>query len=206
MKTHLRLMVLTASLLLAQYGFSQPLNGTLEVGPAPSDYTSLVLAFNALYTKGIDGPVIVELKSDYVPDANTVNINPITGSSTTNTITIRPQAGVSSITLGPATGNVFILNGVDNLIIDGRPGGVGTTSGLFLKANSLGAAAINTAGDVENFTLRYCSLQANANTPYSGIITVNASSVTGCDNMTITNCNFNGYGSNNGIFVLGYYQ
>lgn len=137
----------------------------------------------------------------------------ITGSSRTNTITIRPAAGSSLITLSGGTGSVFLLDNIDNLIIDGRPGGTGASRGIFMRSTANDTPALLTLGDVQNVVIRNCSLIANNDNSSNGLLNITSSLVTeGCDNWTITECEFigngldvsnNPIGSNNMIYVTG---
>ena len=107
---------------------SGPLNGLKTIGPPPNDFVSLTQAFEYLRTEGngINGALILELKSTYLSSAETfpLTFNAIAGSSSVNTITIRPAPNASglSITSNNSIGTLN-LNGIDHLNIDGRPGG-----------------------------------------------------------------------------------
>jgi hypothetical protein len=197
----LRVLSIVLLMLTVSKAYSQPLSGTLSIGPAPSNYTTLALAFTDLATKGVSGPVILELKSNYVSEASTIRPTPIPGSSTNNTVTVRPVLGSPTITISMSN-SVFLLDNVDNLIIDGRPGGVGTTRGLYLQSTSNGTPVIYQFGDVQNVTIKYCTFKAINDNSSSGMLVLSSSGITdGADNWTISNCDFNCLGSNNAIYV-----
>lgn len=213
MRSQVRFSITVILLLFLQQVFSQPMSGTYTIGAAPSSYTTLTSAFSALATRGMSAPVILEIKNGYVSENATIRPVAITGSSRTNTITVRPAAGSSLITLSGGTGSVFLLDNIDNLIIDGRPGGTGASRGIFMRSTANGTPALLTLGDVQNVVIRNCSLIANNDNSSNGLLNITSSLVTeGCDNWTITECEFigngldasnNPIGSNNMIYVTG---
>lgn len=106
---------------------------TWEIG-ATGDYPSIALAWAAMPVT-ITEPYILEIASDYTTEDLPVMLTPIGGASAANTITIRPQTGVTNLYTTTGTGfaamsiaSVFDFDGADYVILDGRPGGSGTTS------------------------------------------------------------------------------
>jgi len=125
----------------------------------PGDYSTLTAAFMTLQSAGISGPVIIELQSGYTGNNETfpIVIGAIPGSGV-NTITVRPSASASGLVInGSHTGSIIDLIAATNIIIDGRPGGLGSSRELMIR-NSLGRAIRFAAGS-QNNQLRYCELQ-----------------------------------------------
>jgi len=198
--------------------FCQPMSGTYSIGTAPSAYTTLTAAFSALGTRGVNGPVILELKNGYAYEGTTIFTSAVAGSSRTNTITIRPAAGSSLITLrnvsNTTSGVVFNFDGsLDNVIIDGRPGGTGSSRGLRLISEQGGSPVILGYGDAQNITIRNCMISGNNNNSSNGLLNITSTNLTnGNDKWTITENEFVGYGldaannpigSNNMIYITG---
>src|SRR5690606_2829409 len=102
-----------------------------------ADYSTLTAAVNALNSVGVSAPVTFLLDKNMFE--NTVNfsngevfpltINPVSGSSATNTVTFKPAPGRQNVTIrvsNLAVGSndlrptyLFKLNGADNIIFDG---------------------------------------------------------------------------------------
>ncbi|MCX6283193.1 MAG: hypothetical protein NTW31_03010, partial [Bacteroidetes bacterium] len=114
-----------------------PLCGTYTVGAA-GNYVNLTAVMAALGNATLCGPVTFLIRSDYTSAAETFPIVvPVTlGSSVTNTVTIKPNTGVTAaITGASAAGPVIrILN--SNTIIDGSNSVGGTTRDLTISNTS----------------------------------------------------------------------
>lgn len=142
--------------------------GTYTLGNSAPTYQKLTQVASALGTSVITGDIVFELLPDY--DGTTgetfpINFVPISKSGGNWKVTIRPQAGVTNrITAGdPGTGNALIvLDGVDSLSFDGRPGGVGTTS-QWLFRNTRTAATVGSVfvfqNGATNDTLQFLSIE-----------------------------------------------
>jgi len=83
------------------------------------------------------------------------------GASASNTITIRPAANFSTVTLTTSVGNqaVIELEDADYLILDGRPGGVGNTRAIILKCTANNGTVISLKNSATYNTIRYLQLQ-----------------------------------------------
>ncbi|MET0394770.1 MAG: cadherin domain-containing protein [Chitinophagaceae bacterium] len=123
------------------------LSGTYQVGTSQPVYKKLKDVAAALNNAGntVTGNVIFELNSDY--DGTAGETFPITfnqfNSSGNWTVTIRPKAGVSMRTTSgdPGYGNtVILLDGADNLVLDGRAGGTGSIAWLLRNTRTTTAA------------------------------------------------------------------
>ena len=117
------------------------LSGNFNVGVGQT-YVTITSAIDDIKSLGVSGPVVFTLK-DALYNATSGEIFPIVfnnyfGSSATNTVTIRPDLGnISRVESSNATAT-FDLNGISNLIIDGRLGGTGT----FVAGNNLNSPSI----------------------------------------------------------------
>lgn len=100
-------------------------------------------------------PYIIELTAGYSGAAETT---PLTftakaGASAANTITVRPAAGVANIdlTVAKSAGTVIVLDDADYLIMDGRPGGTGSTNAITI-GNTATASSSNTLSLINGAT------------------------------------------------------
>ncbi|MBK7432586.1 MAG: hypothetical protein IPI66_00985 [Chitinophagaceae bacterium] len=182
-------------------------SGTIPVGPTGT-YPSLTAAFAAI-AGGISGPVIFELQATYLSTVETFPlVFPNNGCvGPVNNITIRPEVGAVglSITSSNATATID-FNGANYVTIDGRPGGVGTTSQLTLANTATGTAvATRFINDAVNNAIRYCSIQGSTSASF-GVVLFSTGIVTGNDNNTLSNNNISVAGANFpivGIYSLG---
>ncbi|OYU97544.1 MAG: hypothetical protein CFE21_04425 [Bacteroidetes bacterium B1(2017)] len=176
-----------------------PLNGTYNVGLGQT-YPSITAANADLGALGVSGPVTFVLK-DVMYNAASGEVFPIVmnayaGSSATNTVSIRPDAGVYSTIEGNNAGAALDLNGINNFILDGRPG----ATGGFVSGNNLIVSNTNGIGMAIRFNneasanrILYCDLRSNNTTApgtiNAGVVNFGASSgLNGNDNNTIKFC------------------
>ncbi|MBZ0203186.1 MAG: hypothetical protein K8I03_09245 [Ignavibacteria bacterium] len=191
-----RLAILTIlSLLITAITISAPMSGTYNVGSGQT-YTSLTGAsgfFNAVNVNGLSGNVTALITSDITETGN-VSLNQWTGTS--YSVTISPSAAtLRNLTGNLASGNLFNLNGCDNLIIDGRFGG----SGRYLRFvnTSTSGSTFRFINDATNNTITYCNIEGTKASANSGIIDFSTTTGSnGNDNNTISYClihDYNGY-------------
>jgi hypothetical protein len=105
-----------------------PLAGDYTVG-ATGDYVSIKAATSDLSLRGVSAAVNLKLQSNYSAASEGVfpiDINAISGTSSVNRVTIKPDASVTATISGSSANAIINLNGVDYLTIDGSNNG--TTS------------------------------------------------------------------------------
>ncbi len=121
-----------------------PAIGSIEVEstggtPGPSGYGTLSEAFTAINAGTHTGDVSIDVCGDTnEPATAQLNASGI-GRSSYTSLTVRP-AGGPHIIQGSIAGAVIKLAGADNVIIDGRPAGIGN-SRLLTVLNNSGAAS-----------------------------------------------------------------
>lgn len=130
-------------------------------GSLISSYPSITAAYNAIPAV-IDQAYLMEILPEYTSENEIVPIQiyPKSGSSASNTITLRPAAGNSGEVITRELNNnpIFNLDGVNYFILDGRPGGIGDSSDLVIE-NTLNVGAktntINLMDGASNNIIRY---------------------------------------------------
>lgn len=156
------------------------LNGVYTVG-ATGNYATLTAAVADFNSDAITGPVTFQLiDSSYPSETFPITINANAGSSATNTLLIKPAAGVDATISGNAA-VLLKVNGADYVTIDGSNNGTST----------------------DNLTLNNINPTSTANP----IIAWVASTATdGADNVTFKNVKFLGLspsGTIAGLLVSG---
>jgi hypothetical protein len=131
-----------------------PICGTKSVGPgAGADYATLAAALTAVNINGLCGPVLLELQAAYVSTAETFPLVYTYAGTATNTVTVRPAAGATNLSItSTVAGAVFNIVGGKYLILDGRPGGSGSTVSGAALATDLTIASTSTTGIPLQFT------------------------------------------------------
>ena len=160
-------------------------------------YSNIEDAYNAI-TPAFATPQLVEILPAYdgSTEAFPITLNLIAGS---NTITIRPAAGNNSEVVTSASTNnyLFYLGTCNNVIIDGRPGGVTSSPANYLTIdNAFNTASNGNAGAIgfygaDNCTIRYVNSTAALGTlAFTGARNINIAGNTGnpSDNNVIENC------------------
>ena len=166
----------------------------------------------------LDGALVLELQPAYVSNVETfpLTIPSLNGASATDTLTIRPQAGATalSITSADTTAATVDLNGAQFVTIDGRPGGTGsnpgsgggTASQLTIANTSTTGVALRFINEASTNTIRYITLQG-VNTSATGgtVVFSTTTGANGNDNNTIDHCDIREGASTpaNGIYALG---
>lgn len=101
-------------------------------------HSSIADAYTAI-GGSISSPQLIELSSSYTGSSEVapVSLTPKSGSSSSNTITIRPSAGANGLTLSKgSTTYIFRFDSCKYVIVDGRPGGVTSTSANYLNVEN----------------------------------------------------------------------
>jgi len=207
----LRRMVLVLVLALAMVSPSAqatPLSGTKTVGPT-GDYASLTAALADIQTQTLGGPLVLELQSSYVSSVETF---PLTfsnlGTTATNTLTVRPQAGATGLSISGAdiTAATVDLNGAQFVTFDGRPAGAGTAKQLTIANTDVNGISVRFINEASGNTLQYLVLRGVNGSPVAGTICFSITSgANGNDGNTIDHCDI-GDGASppvNCIFGLG---
>ena len=176
--------------------------GTYLVGVGRA-YPTLTAVANEISTKPISGNVVFELDTTYDGLGETFPIvfnQPSYTVAGPLTITIRPAATVTTerVTAGNPGGNnnLIYLDGARDLILDGRPGGAGT-SRMWRISNIKDSAAANASGGAIQFqndalrnTLRWLTIESNTTSGLGGVVNVGSTFAGGQGNNfnTISNC------------------
>ena len=145
---------------------------------AGQTYTTLTNAVAAYNTSCLTGPVVFLLKDAIYGGAEIfpIKINANPDANATNTLTIKPDAGVSTTITGSSTSSIIQFNGADYVTIDGSNNGStsrnltiinndASTSGAVIWLNN--TAALDAA---TNNTIKNCTITGNSpNTTFFGI-------------------------------------
>lgn len=151
-------------ILIGSHLFAQP--GSVKVfnasGIEVSNHASISEAYAAIIPP-VSQAYTIELQNTYLGSSETVPLvfGAKAGASATNTITIRPAANFSSITLSAtvSSGSLVELNDADFLILDGRPGGVGNTRAITLNNTATNGNTIGLINGATHNIIRYIQLQ-----------------------------------------------
>lgn len=199
-----------------QYTIVPSITGTKTVG-AGGDYSTLTAAIAAVNAAEVTGPVVLSLTdATYTTPAETfpLVLNANGGSSSTNTITIKPAVGVTSAITGSSASCVLTINGADYVTVDGSNAVGGTSRDLTVTNTNTGTTSAvvclqNTAAPdgATNNVVKNVNVVGNSNTTtlfgvFSGSSTIALSSTgNGNNNNTIQNNNLSK--SQYGIFSQG---
>ena len=143
----------------------------------PISFPSITLAYAAI-PPGLTGNYLIEILPGYdgTDATETYPIQLTDKTSGVFTITLRPAAGNLSETIQravPAPGAVIQINGGDNVIIDGRPGGITSSPVDYLNVLDL-LVGDNTSRNIEimnaanNNIVQYVNSTAALPTPVAG--------------------------------------
>ena len=201
-KFYLQLFI--AMISLAGYTTVMGQAGSVSLIPptgSPVSYASITAAYNAI-PNPLTGNYRIELQATYA-GTDVSEVYPITFTDKGLapggfTITVRPAAGANAKVIQrvtPLAGATILFDGGDNIILDGRPGGVVSSSANYLTVNdafvgSASSRAIELFNGANNNTIQYINaIAAPSNSAGSGarVINISTSATVGSNNNTITN-------------------
>lgn len=151
--------------------YQAALSGTKSVGPT-GDFPSLTAVVQAVQSRGLNGPLLLELQAAYDGSVENSSVPVTIGDMNTtavNTLTIRPQAGATNLRISGSSYATLDLSGVRHLTINGRPGGVGTAKELTITAAGTGAA-VRFIGDASYNRLQYLNLEGGSISTGTGVV------------------------------------
>ncbi len=164
---------------------------TKTVGATGANYETLKLAFDAINAGTIKtGVITLQLIDNTTETASAVlyqsGYTGAGGVSNYSSVNIYPTTSNISIT-GNFNSPIITLNGADNVTLDGRVGGVGTTKSLTLTNSSTysGAVIVRYINTAEQNTIKYCTLKASPDNNGTGIIYFTGSASTNGNNYNI---------------------
>ncbi len=187
------------------YTILPTISGTFTVGSG-GNYPSLTGvggAITALNNSVITGPVVFNLiENASAPQAietYPITINANSGSSATNTVTIKPNGAGTTMT-GSSASALMVLNGADYVIIDGSSNGTSSRDLTITNSNTGTSSAVvwmqtNVADGATNNVVKNVNVVGSGNTQTlfgvgSGSSTIGITSTgTGNNNNTFQNCN-----------------
>ena len=173
------------------------IGGTGSTPASGCSYVDLTAAFNDIGNKEIQGAINLVLTSYYKSseeDAFPIVINPVSGSSITNTVTIKPASGINDTISGSSTSAIIKLNGADNIVINGSNNGTSSRNLLIENTATTGTVAtiwISSNGVLagcENITIKNCFIKngLKSNTTSYAISAGSTIGSTGNDNDNLT--------------------
>lgn len=183
--------------------------GTVSLNNSGFIYNNIEDAYNAI-PGTFTGNQIIEINSGYLSSAELfpITLNQKTNSGINNTITIRPAAGNTNLSINCNINDAaFVISGADYIIIDGRAGGVGSVNSMTVTNTNTGLTQgcflISNGGN--NNIIRYVHCNGFGIGSINGGRTINIGQSTallgGNNNNTIENCVVNH--GRRGIQVFG---
>ena len=182
----------------------------------PTYYSNLRLAFANINDGLHQGVVTVTINSSTTENTSAViyasGSSNGSGTASYTSVTVYPNASATGLSVSGSLSGIptIIIDGADNVVIDGRPGGTGTTSQLTIS-NSASSAASNRAllfqNDATNNTLKYCTFKAdNSSTTNStaGVVFLGTASSSGNNSNTINNCSVTYSNSSTAAAIVAY--
>jgi hypothetical protein len=165
------------------------LSGTYSIGPA-GNFLSITSAITSLQANGLANHVILELQTGYSGSVETYPLTfPALPCQDSFMLTLRPATGTAGFSLSTISSTAVVLDGIHNLVIDGRPGGTGSAKELTIESTASNGNAINIRNDASGNILEYLIVKSVATSATNGIILFNTTTgTTGNDNNRISYC------------------
>ena len=197
-----------------KYKIIQGICGSFNVGVGQT-YATLTAAVADVVTKDLTCPVTLVLTDNsYAAETYPIIIPQLPGASATNTLTIKPAAGIAPVFSGNYLGvtpnywSMISLNGAQYVIFDGSNSGGTDRSLTLLNASGAGFSAPiglynNGTIGASNITVKNCVLQAHKDGLYNaqGFAMYNITGNAGFHNIIINNNAINS--AKFGVDILG---
>ncbi|MCX6185782.1 MAG: hypothetical protein NTU43_02145 [Bacteroidetes bacterium] len=186
---------------------------TATAGSSSGAYSNLINAFADINNGTYQGAIDIRISSSFSSSASAVLNASGTGSASYTSVLIGPDPSVvSNVQVSTTTANINLidLSGADNVTIDGRVGGTGSTSMLeFLYNVNTTLTSTNTTMRINNGAtnneFKYVKFSNNSIQSASGAANINIINTSAGfgpnNNITISNCTF--YGARNSIIQDG---
>lgn len=144
----------------------------ISVG-ATGDYSTISNAYASCTSASA---YIIEIKSDYVQEALPITLGTLSNKSNSNNIVIRPELGVSNLSLlNTGTENdIFVLSSANYLTIDGRPGGTGSNDFTIENNQTAKGHALKIEGNCTEINLNYLNFKGSNQSPDLGPLSTDA--------------------------------
>ncbi|HRI05057.1 MAG TPA: InlB B-repeat-containing protein, partial [Pyrinomonadaceae bacterium] len=171
-----------------------PLSGNYTVGTG-GNFTTLTAAVAAYNIGGVSGPVTFSLTSaTYGSETYPITIGAASGASSTNTLTIKPNTGISP-TFTTGGSNLLVLNGASNVIIDGSNTVGGTTRNLsFAVSAGVTSSAILLSGNTNDNTIKNVVLSGGGDNSQNAVLQFGTTTAgQTINNNTVNNCLIQAY-------------
>lgn len=134
-------------------------------------YATITAALSDLYARGANGPVRFLLTDpNYNSENLPITISSWTGSSSVNTLTIKPNAGVIPTISGNNTTAVFDVNNGSNFTLDGSNTNNGSTKDLTIASSSAFASTIRFINDADNNAVKNCRIKGVTRSASNGVV------------------------------------
>ena len=160
------------------------------VGATGANYPTLKSAFDAINAGTISGTITLQITGS-TNETSSAAINASgAGSANYSSITIYPvETGIT--VSGNISGSLIQFNGADNVTVDGRVNGTGSTKDLTISnTNNATSATILFINSAENNIVKYCAIKGSETSSGKGVIHFStASSGNGNDGNIIDNNN-----------------
>lgn len=135
-------------------------------------FASINTALNELYSSGANAPVrFLLLDANITNEAMPLYIGTWPGASSLNTLTIKPQAGVTTTISGNGPA-IFDINAADYFILDGSNVTNGITKDLTVTNSSPTGSVVQFINDARRNTIRNCILKGNSSSTNAGVVTL----------------------------------
>ena len=186
----------------SSYTIMTPLCGSFNVGVGQT-YATLTAAITDLNAKVLTCPVVFSLTdATYPSETFPIVINANSGSSSVNTVTIKPATGVNATISGTSASSLIKFNGAIYMFIDGSNNGTSSQNLTITNTSLSGTTAAIWVGSLgtglgsKYITIKNCNLANGFTIATSYGIFAGASSGIGTagddnDNLTIQNNNIN---------------
>lgn len=165
------------------------MSGLYPIGSS-HPYTTLTAAINDLTSIGVNGPVILELQDSYNPAAETfpVTIPVIAGTSSTNTMTIRPSSTTTVTLSASVPTSLFILNGADYVTFNGMQGGISAPKSMILYNTHTDGNDVVFMNDATHNRLKHLECKGVNTSATGGLIRFSTGITTGNDDNLVDSC------------------
>ena len=170
----------------------------------PTAYTTLQAAFDAIVAGTHQGAVTVSITGNTTETSSDSLVASGTGSASYTSILVKPAAGVNATITGTVATSLLVLNGADNVTIDGSNTAGGTTRNLTFVNNDANGNTVRFTNGSSNNVIKNAILKGGSSGS-SVILMATSTGAAGNSSNTIENNEITKSATNPGagIFNIG---
>lgn len=148
-------------MLCSYFSFAQVSVSATAGTTGPTAYTTLGAAFNAINAGTHQGAITVTISASFTETAKDSLVGSGTGTASYTSVLVKPASGTSPEITGVSATALFILNGANNVTVDGSNTTGGTTKNLTITNTDAAGNTVRFINGASNNVFKNCIIKGS---------------------------------------------